>query len=346
MVYLRGNDMEKKQRYCPSCGAKTNDAVCEICGRHTKPISERYHEKNLYIVEDDIASNEERQYRNEQKEKEKKTIENAASYERQAQHPNYEYKEFKHPEFEKPKFEHPRMKFERGKRQRQAHIYKEDKRQGPSTILKNAMGIIIFVLLLIAFIAYNVFASSSHEFEDYNNDSAYTELSNDALVNDHPVTKIDCSVEKGKVILTNPSDYVINGFLNDKAITHVIVFPQQQLRMELQDVAGACPFDGTEESSLLIDKPEISYRYETRITKDNVRTSKLYVHDALSDEELESICHYLLSYGIYQQLTDEERISLYVEKEPKKLLKNVKMNYSDETFTYVSEDNGTITVSS
>ena len=96
-----------------------------------------------------------------------------------------------------------------------------------------------------------------------------------ALVNDHPVTKIDCSVEKGKVILTNPSDYVINGFLNDKAITHVIVFPQQQLRMELQDVAGACPFDGTEESSLLIDKPEISYRYETRITKDNVRTSKL-----------------------------------------------------------------------
>ena len=41
--------MEKKQRYCPSCGAKTNDAVCEICGRHTKPISERYHEKNLYI---------------------------------------------------------------------------------------------------------------------------------------------------------------------------------------------------------------------------------------------------------------------------------------------------------
>ena len=132
--------MEKKQRYCPSCGAKTNDAVCEICGRHTKPISERYHEKNLYIVEDDIASNEERQYRNEQKEKEKKTIENAASYERQAQHPNYEYKEFKHPEFEKPKFEHPRMKFERGKRQRQAHIYKEDKRQGPSTILKNAMG--------------------------------------------------------------------------------------------------------------------------------------------------------------------------------------------------------------
>ena len=69
MVYLRGNDMEKKQRYCPSCGAKTNDAVCEICGRHTKPISERYHEKNLYIVEDDIASNEERQYRNEQKEK-------------------------------------------------------------------------------------------------------------------------------------------------------------------------------------------------------------------------------------------------------------------------------------
>ena len=58
-------------------------------------------------------------------------------------------------------------------------IYKEDKRQGPSTILKNAMGIIIFVLLLIAFIAYNVFASSSHEFEDYNNDSAYTELSKD-----------------------------------------------------------------------------------------------------------------------------------------------------------------------
>ena len=41
-------------------------------------------------------------------------------------------------------------------------------------------------------------------------------------------------------------------------------------------------------------------------------------------------------------LSDEERSSFYVEKEPKKLLKNVKMNYSDETFTYVSEDKGTI----
>lgn len=48
------------------------------------------------------------------------------------------------------------------------------------------------------------------------------------------------------------------------------------------------------------------------------------MHDALSVRKLESICPYLLSYGIYQQLSDEERISFYVEKEPKKLLKNVK----------------------
>ena len=48
--------MEKKKRYCPSCGSKTNDRVCLICGRKTKIISSRHEESELSILEDDVAS--------------------------------------------------------------------------------------------------------------------------------------------------------------------------------------------------------------------------------------------------------------------------------------------------
>ncbi|MEG0274241.1 MAG: hypothetical protein RR690_03840 [Longicatena sp.] len=48
--------MEHKARYCPQCGSKTNDMHCDICERLTKPIEERYKEKDLDLVADDIAS--------------------------------------------------------------------------------------------------------------------------------------------------------------------------------------------------------------------------------------------------------------------------------------------------
>ena len=48
--------MEKKKRYCPSCGSKTNDRECSICGRRTKIISSRHEESDLSILDDDVAS--------------------------------------------------------------------------------------------------------------------------------------------------------------------------------------------------------------------------------------------------------------------------------------------------
>lgn len=48
--------MEKKKRYCPSCGSKTNDRECSICGRRTKIISSRHEESDLSILVDDVAS--------------------------------------------------------------------------------------------------------------------------------------------------------------------------------------------------------------------------------------------------------------------------------------------------
>ena len=53
--------MEKKKRYCPSCGSKTNERECMICGRKTKLISSRHEENDLSILEDDIASDAELQ---------------------------------------------------------------------------------------------------------------------------------------------------------------------------------------------------------------------------------------------------------------------------------------------
>lgn len=168
--------MEKKKRYCPSCGAKTNDAVCEICGRHTKAISERYHEKNLYILEDDVASDEERQYTIDQKEKVKKTKENAASFEREAKHPNYEYKAFQHPNFVKPKFEHPKMAFEKANRKAKGHIYKEQENMRTANFLKSFVGVFIFIILLIIFLAVTVMHSIEEDQEDNALQSNYETL--------------------------------------------------------------------------------------------------------------------------------------------------------------------------
>lgn len=46
--------METRKRYCPSCGDKTNDSSCCVCGRATKSINDRYTEKELSLVEDDL----------------------------------------------------------------------------------------------------------------------------------------------------------------------------------------------------------------------------------------------------------------------------------------------------
>lgn len=54
--------MEIKKRYCPSCGNKTNDGRCDICGRVTKPVSMRIHEKELDIIEDDVAGDNKAQF--------------------------------------------------------------------------------------------------------------------------------------------------------------------------------------------------------------------------------------------------------------------------------------------
>lgn len=51
--------MEKKTRYCHFCGDKTNDMVCTICGKATKPVSLRMKETELHLVSDDIADTRE-----------------------------------------------------------------------------------------------------------------------------------------------------------------------------------------------------------------------------------------------------------------------------------------------
>ena len=48
--------MERKSRYCPQCGLKTNDMRCEICDRPTKRVTERVHESYLNLVSDDIET--------------------------------------------------------------------------------------------------------------------------------------------------------------------------------------------------------------------------------------------------------------------------------------------------
>lgn len=50
--------MARRKRYCSQCGSKTNDSHCEICGRATNMVTDRYKEQYLNLVEDDIETYE------------------------------------------------------------------------------------------------------------------------------------------------------------------------------------------------------------------------------------------------------------------------------------------------
>lgn len=80
--------MEKKKRYCPSCGLKTNEYQCLICGRSTKSLARRFEEEELRILEDDIAAAEDLRVQEETKiEKEKGQKKVKQLYEKYAVHP-------------------------------------------------------------------------------------------------------------------------------------------------------------------------------------------------------------------------------------------------------------------
>lgn len=80
--------MKKKSRYCPSCGLKTNDSKCIICGRATKSMVHRFEEKELFLVADDIVTVEDVEVRAESQKMRKQGKEkNKALFEQYGKHP-------------------------------------------------------------------------------------------------------------------------------------------------------------------------------------------------------------------------------------------------------------------
>lgn len=79
--------MEKKSRYCPECGLKTNESTCVICGRSTKTMARRFEEENLYIIEDDISLEDRQVQLENRRDKEKGIQKTKALYQKHANHP-------------------------------------------------------------------------------------------------------------------------------------------------------------------------------------------------------------------------------------------------------------------
>ena len=77
--------MNKKTRYCRECGSKTNHSHCDICGRKTISMANRYNEKDLYILDDDIISDSDIQKQSKKYLKEQKHQQNLKEYQKRSE---------------------------------------------------------------------------------------------------------------------------------------------------------------------------------------------------------------------------------------------------------------------
>lgn len=328
--------MAKKNRYCPNCGAKTDDYVCDICDRKTKPISEKSKEEMLDIVEDEDTSIEKREqsdFVGDQGHKESKEY----------------HKENKRPILKMDKGNHPYY---------EAHS-KKNTEMDIATLFRG-IAIAIVVIILIGIVFSNLVFSKPEPEQPTTNlegmgDYEETELmminiekvKNLVIFEDNPKVKVTPVLgardEDNVMILKNPSLYYVKGYLlnNGESSETYILEPRSSIEVEnIKDFDNKTTF--TIESTFhVMDAPTTPYTYEEKIVDGN-RISTLYIEKDITKNELKKLGEYVMAGKLYQNELNEnvEAINV-VHKEGKTLtsLYTITLYYEIDNIT-IEQVNG------
>lgn len=286
--------MEIKKRYCPSCGDKTNDGKCDICGRATKPISMRVHEKELDLVEDDVANDNREQFSGDH------------GYQEAKQH---HAKDKQRPTLQMKAGEHPY--YDHGSK-RSSDLLESI----PSFANKLAPFLVAFV---IAMIVFGIGLLNDGEDPDEINYEPTLVQGNffDHVKRERSVSHLSCSLTQKDgieyvVMENNSSEYISADLVsNDITLKYLaLVPPYTSIYAEpYESVDGGCQVENATAYELDFYNPEISYHLTQ--TEDEFR------YDLEKPAEEEQIQNMLIHTwaGLAQDNLEYYDITIYIKGE-------------------------------
>ncbi len=244
----KGIFMEKKTRYCPSCGNKTNDATCEICGRSTKPISMSTHERELDLIKDDIDIHQKHEFRGDQGHQESK-----ATHHTRKKAPYLHLKAGEHP-------------------------YESEAKTKRFTIPSDQQELIKAIPMLVSvvgiIVAFIIGLQSNDDEDSFEN---YTVLQGnfyDYISDEGTVAQVTCSLEKGQGVdyyrLDNPTTYFVSGevSIDHQSFTYVsLMQPNSTLMIPTTSRAGQCQMEVDSSYDFAFHRPTIDYHIEEKENK-------------------------------------------------------------------------------
>ena len=286
--------MEVKKRYCPSCGNKTNDGRCEICGRATKPVSMRIHEVELDIIEDDVVGDNKAQFSGDQGYEEAKQ-QHAQSKRR----PTLQMKAGEHPYYDHGS--------------KAEHDYSQIVRQ---LSVKLAPFLVAFVIVTIAFVVGMV---NEEESSDIVVDEPAVLQGDffDHVTQEHAVSNMSCSLTQKDgieyVMMENNSSEFISADLmsGNVALKYLTLLPPytRVYADPYAAVEGGCQVKNATAYEVDFYNPTISYHLTQ--TEDQFRYD---LKEPAKAEQIQNMLMHTLS-GQAQNGLDYYDITIYIEGE-------------------------------
>lgn len=288
--------MEKRSRYCPFCGNKTNDSHCEICGKTTRPIAMSDKEKELDIIKDD-------------------------TYDTSAQNLRHDHiDETYHAGKKKAKlkFQDGHPYFDIGKN---AAGIKVDPK-----LIRKLISLIPFavVIIIIVFSFVTSFEKEEAPFElniespnewENTHTSYFEYVDYEFNKSSNATCEVSKSLNDTTVIITNPSDYFLDNDIilsNGETYYNTMQQPHSQKNFEFFGTQiDSCRIDNETVSSFAFHKPKIRYHIEEVGVLCNI-----YIDEAsVNKEDFSDLMMYISAGYEMQNDLDFYQFHIYVDNQ-------------------------------
>lgn len=309
--------MAKKERYCPSCGNKTNDYACDICGRNTKSMKDKTSEEMLHIIDDDMEDGSFKQdFTGDHGNRE------STAYHKDKKDSKLHFETGGHPYFE-----------HRKKTQQNVNVSRV------ISIIAPIVVVIIFCGVLFGINVDSEFNSEDEVYLDESDSNMFTEDLTSTLEN-HTIfveknIPIHTSTKKiGEttyIVMKNDSIYHVVGELtHSDMVDEVTIAPNSSVNLEIAD-NETYQFASTNVFYFDFDRIDIDYTYqETRSMQGDV-SGIMTIDKDISMKELETIGRQMFAYNEYRIGND---MNIKIIKKDKQKTELYRLKLQSETNTY------------
>lgn len=266
--------MNVKKRYCPFCGSKTNDHICEICGRNTKPIEMLAHERELDLVKDDICFD---------------THEEKASRSGSSKRPTLHMHQGEHPYYEEAK-------------KKEAFSFNTEQ-------MKKGFTFIIVIVIIVICVVSSIFKDREEE-----ESTTYTYFQDYATYHDEAPENLSCKVTRAggdyMMVVNNDSDEFISYELRnekDELVRYISYMQPHSTRKAsaYNEKISQCNIQYDYSYTFDYHNPDVPYHIEE--SDDEI----IYQLDEdVSDDELRDILQYTLAGYAQGNYSDQ---MIYIE---------------------------------